>query len=297
MDTNLIVGIVGVTLTIVSLIYAIYVTRKSKQEKCLVYEVMSPVPVAEVVKSQSAYSLKVVYEKPNETPVYIKHAVAQYFRFTNFGRLPIDKNDLVEADPLRIEVTGGKVLDISLAGVTRDVCQISIGDIKANETTATANIDLVFLDHMDGGIIQILSDTANLQTILTGTIIGMPEGIKKVKDIPQNRTMNGWGCALGMIILLLSFGSVPIVYKFITGGWANVWLLSLPFAALIIPFLYIVIFFIVTEPRRKFIFPDELFPPRWYQMRRLSANRFPYRESSTEIEGDGEERVSKDSNR
>ncbi len=297
MDINFILGIAGFVLSVVSLLYAVYVTKKSKQEKRLVYEIMRPVPIAEVIKGQSAYSLKVVYEKTNAPPVYIEHAVAQYIRFTNFGHIPINKNDLATSDILRLEIANGKVLDVSLVGVTRDVCQIAIGSISSDDSVTIANIDFAFLDYMDGGIIQVLSDTSKLQTTLKGTVVGMPDGIKKSKDYPENTAIPNWGCSLGLIITLLSLGASIGAYRLIAGTWANVWLLGLPFVALLVPFLYIFAFFFIMEPRNEFTFPEKLLPPRWYYMRRLAASRFHNRDISDDYENAGEKKDDKNDRR
>lgn len=122
MDINLFLGISGLIISVISLIYAIYVKRISKRDKELVYETMLPAPVAEVIKGESGYSLKVIYERPDASPLYIEHAAVQYVRFTNFGTIPITRNDIPDVDPLRIELIGGQILDITLVSVTRDVC-------------------------------------------------------------------------------------------------------------------------------------------------------------------------------
>lgn len=290
MDINIIVGIAGFILTASSLLYAVYITKKSKREKSLVYEVMHPAPIATVIKSQSAYSLKVVYEKPNEAPVYIEHALVQYVRFTNFGRLPINKNDLAQMDPLRIEISGGKVLDISVIGVTRDICQIAVGTVKSDNTSTTATISFEFLDYLDGGLFQILSDNAKLQTSLKGTVVGMPEGIKKEKVIPEDyQVLPNWGCVTMTVVYLVALGGISLIYRYATGRWTHLWLLLVPLALLVVVLILTMLIIWTVGPRREFNFPDKLLPPRWYRMRGMlttgkMASHFPVEDIGVDVE-------------
>lgn len=275
----------GPIIGLASLAYAIYTRKKSRLEKNLVYEVMPPVAVAEVIKGQSAYSLKVVYERPGKAPVYIQHAFAQYIRFTNFGRIPIIKNDLANADPLRIEAAGGRVLDISLASVTRDVCQINIGQLKQENGRTLAILDFDFLDYFDGGLIQILSDTDEVQATLHGTVIGMPNGIRKAKDLFKPRSPPTWGCIIAIVVELIALAAVPLTYRFVTGTWKLVWLLGLPVAALVVPPLFFLLVFLILEPGAKFKFPEQLLPPNWYGLRRELSYRLPETRYKTQKTG------------
>lgn len=281
MDINIFLGVAGLILSVVSLVYAVFVTKKSKQEKKLVYEVMSPEPVANLLQGDSAYSLRVVYEQPDTSPIYIEHAFAQYLRFTNFGRIPIQKSDMAEGDALRVEIKGGKILAVTLAGVTRDACKIAVKSLIESNGITSVYLDYDFLDHLDGGIIQILSDHKNIESNLKGTIVGMPEGIEKI-DIPESSELPNWGCALVITSFLLSIGAVFYTYKYITGEWTNSWTMLLPFISLIIPFgvLFLITYFL--PPRNNFEFPRQLLPPHWYRIRRLTISRYESMASEAE---------------
>ena len=280
MDVNIILGIIGLILSVVSLAYAVYVTKKSRREKKLVYEIMRPVPVAEVIKGAGSYTLKVVYEKPDEPPVYIEHAMAQYVRFSNFGKVPIARSDIASNDPLRLEIKGRGILDVSLAGVTRDACEISLGTISVGEGVTSASISFDFLDYLDGGLIQILSDNDNIETSMKGTIVGMPEGITQI-EMPEVSEMPKWGCAIVILVFIIASLGASFVYKISTGSWENLWLLALPFGVLLITFATTIGLMVLVEPRKKFEFPEALVPPRWYHMRRFMEARTPYRHKSS----------------
>src|SRR5437762_3546893 len=103
MDINLTLAVIGVIVTLASLVYAIYVTKQSRREKILAYELLAPVPVADAISEHGGFSLKVVYERDDKSSVSIDGAFIQYLRFTNFGRVPITKEDLASNDPLRVE--------------------------------------------------------------------------------------------------------------------------------------------------------------------------------------------------
>lgn len=271
MDINLIIGIIGLVLSVVGLAYAVYEKRRSKREKSLVYEVMPPVSAAEVIKGQGAYSLEVVYKCPGEEPVYIQNAMIQYVRFTNFGKIPITKDDIAKADPLRLEIktTGGTVLNVSLVSVTRDVCQIVIGQPKQEDSITSVTLEFDFLDYMDGGLIQILSDTEEIETVLRGTIVGMPGGIRKTEVVAGPSEISGRGCAIGIAVQVLALVAVPLIYRFVTGSWDSEWWLALPVLALIMPSLvFFLISLVILEPRTEFKFPERLLPPPWYHLRR-----------------------------
>lgn len=279
MDINLVIGIVGLVFSIGSLAYAINVRKKSNLEKMLIYEVIPPISVAEVIKSSESYSLRVVYERPDDKPVYIENAYMQLLRFANFGRIPITKSDLAKTDKLRIEIHHGTVLDLSLSSFTRNACQIELKKPTKIGDTVTAEIDFEFLDYLDGGLIQILSDTKNLQTTLQGTVVGMSEGIKETAISSEPVEVPNWGCAIGILIEIGALSAVLFSYHYLTGSWDNVWVLALPIVAMIVPLLLFSLVVTLFLSRDKFKFPKQLLPPRWY---RLGSGWHypPYRERS-----------------
>jgi hypothetical protein len=267
MDINLLIGIVGLILSIVGIVDAIYVRKKSNQKKNLVYEVIPPVSIAELSKSKGNYSLRVVYEPSDSGPVYIENEYMQLVRFANFGATPITKNDLATTDKLRIEIKNGNVLDVSLSSTTRNVCQIILEKPIKDNNTVIVNINFEFLDYLDGGLIQILCDTENLETNFYGTVVGMSEGIQRTLVHSEPIEVPDWGCATGVIFELGALVAVVFFYKYVIGGWDNVWILSLPIIALIAPFLlFSLLMFRFPSSRDKFQFPKQLLPPSWYRL-------------------------------
>jgi hypothetical protein len=266
MDINLLIGIVGLVLSVGSLIYAVYVRNVSNLEKKLTYEVIPPVSVAEVIKGSGNYSLRVVYERPDNKPLYIENAYMQLLRFANFGKIPITKGDLAKTDKLRIEIQEGSVLDISLSSVTRSACHIKLGKPTKVGNTVVAEIDFEFLDFLDGGLIQILSDTDRLKTTLRGTVVGMSEGIREKTIGSEPVEVPNWGCAIGVLIEIGALALVPFIYQRIIGSWNNIWVLALPIAALVGPFMLFYLIMTVFSLRDKSRFPKRLLAPQWYRV-------------------------------
>ncbi len=267
LDTNLLLGLAGLLLSIVSLLYAIHVTRISNKEKKLVYEVMTSIPVADVVRSDSSFSLKLLFENSEGEDQYIQNAAIQYIRFTNFGKIPIVKDDVSSSDPLKLIVSGGKVLDISLISATRDVCQISLDQYQVSNNIFTTTINFDFIDYLDGGLIQILSDTTQISSEISGTVIGMPLDIKKV-DLSESSNMSWWSCVILALLELGGVASVPLLWKYFTGGFDKLWLLVLPIIALIVPAILFVIPYAIFNSKAKLKFPDQLITPPWYDLRK-----------------------------
>lgn len=286
MDWNLVMGMGGLILSVIGLAYAVYEKRKSKREKNLVYEVIPPVPAAEVIEGQSNYSLRVVYERPDEEPVNVENATIQYIRFTNFGKIPITRSDLAQADPLRLEisVTDGTILDVSLVSATRDVCQITTGQQRQDNNITSVVLDFDFLDYQDGGLIQVLSDTQDIETALRGTVVGMPSGIRETKVLTEPSEVPSWGCAVWAAIVVLGLVATPFIYRSVIGSWDCVWLLSLPLAALLLPSIFFSLILIVLEPRAECKFPERLVLPPWYHMRREYGYMYERRQRSREGE-------------
>lgn len=276
MDLGLISGIVGTVITIASFIYGIVVTQRSRQAKILKYERLPPAPMAGAISKESGYSIKIVYEGPQKSTKTVDSVFVQYLRFTNFGQIPIKNDDSAKSDPLRIEVEGGKILDIALASVTRDVCQISLGVATQIEDKTVSNINFEFLDYLDGGLVQVVTEGEHSQVSLCGTIIGMPKGITKAS---RGRTSLGFpdpGCVIPLAIQVIALIAVPFIYRQLNGSWDGVWLMFLPVGALILPIAFTMLIVIPILFRDGISFPKRLTPPSWYDSRLYLYNDPPF---------------------
>src|SRR6266571_502689 len=287
-DWNLGLAALGIVLSVASIGYAVYVTRKSKREKRLAYELLPPLPIATVLSKESGYSLKVFYERPGQSPRPVQQAI---LRFTSFGQEPIRSVDNAHEDPIRVEITGGAVLDAAVVAVTRPVCGVRIGDVVASGGVSTAIVSFDFLDHLDGAIVQVITDSQETGLSLRGTVIGMPGGIRKARETEDGQEVSGWGCIIPLLVQVAALGAVPLLYHRLTGTWQHVWYLLLPVAALAIPLLLFLTTLMVLTPRAEFRFPVRLSPPDWYTrhlMLRVTSHRgVAKREAPSEGEADG----------
>lgn len=268
MDINLLLGIIGTVFSIVSFVYAIYITEQSKREKKLVFDVIEPMAIVDTIPKDNRHSIKIIYERPSQPSETVDSIFIQFLRFTNFGRIPIKKEDSALYDPIRIEVSGGRVLDITLSSVAREVSQISLNDIKQVDDKTVAFVNFDFLDYMDGGLIQIVSDNIDTEVTLKGTIVGMPTGILKGSPEKNSISFPDLGCVIPLVIQVGSLIAVPFIYRYVTGGWGNVWLLLLPIIALLLPVFTIMPLLSFILNRKSIKFPKQLRPPSWFYRRR-----------------------------
>lgn len=274
MDINLVLGILGVALSLISLAYAVYVTFKSRREKRLLYDVTPTAALVDAVPRDSNHAIKIVYERPGLPSETVDGVFVQFVRFTNFGRVPIRKEDLAYNDPLRIEAKGGKILDISLVRVARDVCRIKLSPAKEEGDRSVVNLDFDFLDYMDGGLIQIASDSIDTSVIMSGTIVEMPSGIKQGGPRSYSMSVEGPAAALLLATWAAVLVATPLVFRIVMGSWNNVWLMFLPILSLAFPIIVLIITATVLGiGRREPKYPGALNLPPWFRPIGLPPSR------------------------
>jgi hypothetical protein len=258
-------------------IWAFVDARRNKRIKLLAWERARAASLASASRADSDYKLSILFERPGSEPEVIEGAYATYLRFANFGREPIRRGDIAEANPLRIEVEvpedKGRVLDIYLAASSRDVIKLELGGLVNSGGVARAAVEFDFLDHEDGGVVRVLSSGWPKSVKLKGDIIGMPDGLTR-SDVAAPATH--W-TTIGLSLLgLAEVGAMVLSvvwFHRVTGVWADAWLLLLP------PGLAIVVLFLgggvaaLAFPRRPRKFPTELALPSWYGFRQYMEVR------------------------
>lgn len=113
MDTLEAIGLIGGIASIAGFVYALYYARTTSRRKDLLYEVTPAVPLATALSPDDEYSLSIRYRRRGAAEEVIESAYLRFVRVANFGREPIRKVDIAPANPLRLEVKGARVLDIS----------------------------------------------------------------------------------------------------------------------------------------------------------------------------------------
>lgn len=271
---------VALTLTILGAVGSIvgllaYVdTRRSKRIKLLAYEHTAPFPLATARQHASDYELSIHYRSADgEEEEVIEAAFVTYLRFANFGSEPIRAQDIATSNPLRVEVEDVRVLDIALAGAHREVNQIELDAHELGSEMSKASIKFDFLDRRDGGLIRVLSTDRDATIRLVGDIIGMPEGITRSDQPIAKGPWGKIGVALWAVVQVATFGVVAYVYREVQGSWSNVWLLTLPFAAVVLPVVAAAIVSETIWPSRVRTrpYPKELRPPSWLRPHLLNS--------------------------
>jgi hypothetical protein len=137
--------------------------------------------------------------------------------FWNEGENTINSDDIVPTDLLYIDVgKNSKILSISTAKSSRLVTQIECqNDVNDN---SKARLNFEFLDPQDGGVIEVLHTGENKIIKLSGTIKGLPSGIKNhgmiISMLPSvklpylNANINIFGfifILIGTLVILANF--------------------------------------------------------------------------------------------
>lgn len=102
--------------------------------------------------------------------------------FWNSGDKTLLDADIVNSDPLCLAIgEDGEILSISLLKSSRDVNEISITRSPINKHEAY--LHFAFLDSRDGAVVEILHTSETRTPSLTGTLRGLPKGMKNLGKI------------------------------------------------------------------------------------------------------------------
>jgi len=99
------------------------------------------------------------------------------------GRGTIKGSDVVTADPITINVpTGDRILDAALLAQSKPTNAVSI-ELVPDDPEAGARLAFEYLDPRQGAVIEVLHTAESPELIeLTGTVMGMPKGIVRVRQ-------------------------------------------------------------------------------------------------------------------
>lgn len=234
--------ILGTLASIVGLLLALLAARRVERRKLLTYEVTPSLPLANVLPDRTEHRLSIVYEREGDEPINVKGAYLRFVRIGNLGKEPVRKEDIAPSDPLMLKVARAKVLDIAISSVSRDVIKFTVNPFEEAEDKITSSlISFDFLDYQDGATIRVLTDRRRASIGITGTIIGMPEGILIKGEIEKHPILNKVGCGLAIILQLIGVVAAVYAFRIFTGGWVMLWPYLIPLAVLLAPLLVIAI--------------------------------------------------------
>ncbi|HSU12533.1 hypothetical protein [Longimicrobium sp.] len=270
------IGLIGGIASIAGFIYAIYYARSATRRKELQFDVTPAVPLATALSPDDEFSLSIRYQRKGAEEEIIDSAFVRFVRIANLGREPIRNSDIAPANPLRLEVHSPRVLDISGAGVRREVTNFRVVAPELRADGGTALIQFDFLDHLDGGLVKVLTTAPGGEIKVLGDVIGMPEGVKSASEAKSSGLLDIVGCSLGIVLQLAALVLTPLVYRWTTGSWDYVWLLVLPVLAVLLPALLVSVIASTIWPDSEPNFPTELAPPRWFFGRLRSSRMHLY---------------------
>ena len=259
------IGLIGGIASVAGLLYAIYYARTNRRIKLLLYDTSWSVPLATAQSPEDDYSLSVSFQRKGQKEEKINSVHVQFLRFANLGKEPIRRTDIAPGNPLRIVVDGVRPLDISLSGSSRSVSKIDVSNVNLDVDHAKADITFDFLDFQDGAVIKVLTEGSKGKIRLEGDIIGMPEGIRRCDEVRSLGLLNKIGCTLGGLLQATALVLAVLAYRWITGSWSHVWVLSLPFLALILPGIIIAIIAATIWPDEEIPLPATLALPKWFR--------------------------------
>lgn len=101
--------------------------------------------------------------------------------FWNSGKAPIRASDVIPDDPIRIRLSGGaRIIDASVRKVSRKANGLQIFPTTFDKENGEIRIEFKFLDAGDGVTVDLLHTGKETELPrLTGTIVGVPNGIIK----------------------------------------------------------------------------------------------------------------------
>ncbi len=124
----------------------------------------------------------------------------------NSGNVTLRGNEVVSADPIRLEVVGkGEILKVETRRVTREVNSVLVA--RRPGTKSVVDVTFDYLDPGDGITMVVIHSGSTGDVRCRGTMRGVPEGISRVGKLsgfPGRGLLWTW-LVFGTIILSLIF--------------------------------------------------------------------------------------------
>jgi len=262
MNIGMIIGIAGGAVGVIGVIYTVYYGRRGQKKRLMVYEVSGSVALAQAFSPEDDYKLSVLFERKGSSEEKIESVYTTFLKFVNLGKEAIRGNDIAPANPLRVTIKGARVLDIQVAGITREVNNVYLRDQVIKNEEASAGIGFDFLDYQDGALVKILSVGNSGKISVEGDIIGMPEGIKDIEEIRPTTKGGGGGVVWFMGVFVGGSALSAFIFYWVVGNWGNVWLIFVPVGVWVL--LFGTLLMIGDRPwSRRPEFPKSLELPEW----------------------------------
>ena len=179
--SNPLVTLASFALAIFGIIIAVIFYFRSQKNKTPCFEKKSNTIIEGLHKSLDG--LQVQYKGTVQERITVTKVV-----FWNDGKETIDRADLVEMDPLRIEVPNSiDVLDIQVINTSSDSNSVAIGEVISTENVITYPMSFEYLDQDEYFVVQIIHNGASQEQF---EIQGKIKGVKSLEKITGARVQS-----------------------------------------------------------------------------------------------------------
>ena len=176
--SNPLVTLGSFALAIFSIVLAIIFYIRSQKNKTPCFEEKSNTIIEGLHKALDG--LQVQYKGTVQNRITVTKVA-----FWNDGKQTIDRADLVEKDPLRIEVTNSiDVLDIQVIDASSDSNCASIGEAIPTESKTTYPLSFEYLDHDEYFVVQVIHNGGSQDRF---EIKGKIKGVKTLEKVTGAR--------------------------------------------------------------------------------------------------------------
>ena len=189
-SSSLIVFLIIYSAVLSTLALLAYFSFSGRHAKQLTYEVVPAGILESRPLGQSMYAIAVI--SPDATHAYVpaEPLVLTYLRLTNPTRAAIFDDDFMTDDPLRLEIHGSVVVDITVVSTTNPADRIRIGTPQQHHDTTTVPLIFHHLSGREQHLIQIMTKEMPTRVVVGGTLGGMAEGLTQ-RERPTT-DLTGW---------------------------------------------------------------------------------------------------------
>src|SRR6266849_3451128 len=107
-----------------SLMSLVLAWRSRYPRRLLLAQWSGGVAVGSVLPQGAEDQMWLMYQARGRPAMRIRGAYVFFVRIANLGGASVRRQDIASGDPLRIEVRGARVLEVTLANVTSPVCLV-----------------------------------------------------------------------------------------------------------------------------------------------------------------------------
>lgn len=211
MNTDLIIAII---FFIIGLIPTYYFYKKSIRIKEPIYSIKSVNVISDYASTYPNLTVSYIGEK-------VKSFTVSKVLFFNRGAIALDRDDLAPLNPLRIEVSSGKILDATVLQVNNPSSDFTV---DLNRAFQLFMIDFDYLNQHQGAVIEVIHTGLSSRDI---DVVGDMKDVKKLGRLsplsmriaPQSNLKRAIGNIALLLLSLLTLTTLIVTaYEFFRSG-------------------------------------------------------------------------------